>query len=90
MSGNGARRRTRRTFSARFKETMVEAYDMVEPLSPAAGEALLKAEGIPLSYLTRWREEMPKDGDAPRTCRSCRGSGRHPKPHHGIERRRRF
>ncbi len=71
---HGGRRR-RRTFPERYKQTMVQAYDLALKLSPSAADALLRAEDVPLHYVNRWRRERPhlsKGGD-------CRGSVHYPR-----------
>ncbi|MEU8347792.1 hypothetical protein AB0C74_39360 [Spirillospora sp. NPDC048832] len=78
MSRPHGGRRQRRTFPAHYKETLVRAYDLASQVSPSAADALLRAEDVPLTYINRWRQEMPHIGTAHSTC-ACHGSVHYPR-----------
>ncbi|GAA1792806.1 hypothetical protein GCM10009735_25880 [Actinomadura chokoriensis] len=79
MNRSHGGRRTRRTFPVRYKETVVQAYDLALQVSPSAAEALLRAEDISLAYVNRWRREMRDGGAASPMCAACHGSVHYPR-----------
>lgn len=83
---HGSRRR-RRTFPERYKQTMVQAYDLASKLSPSAADALLRAEDVPLHYVNRWRRERRNVAGMSPMCDGCRGSIHFPRA--GTRRTRR-